>query len=154
MKIALIGMGHVGKAMRDLLRHHTELVTYDAADPVDYPTRELADCDFAVICVDTPMAKDGRCDTSHVKEAVGRLPVDTVLLKSTVPPGTTDLLVSTTGKQICFSPEYVGESSYPHPFWPADVRDVPFVILGGEPPVRQWFIDMLQPVLGPAKVYF
>ncbi len=76
-----------------------------------------------------------------------------MLLKSTVPPGTTDLLTSVTGKQICFSPEYVGESSCHHPFWPAGVRDLPFVILGGEPPVRRQFIDMLQPVLGPAKVY-
>jgi nucleotide sugar dehydrogenase len=154
MKIAIIGMGHVGTAMRDLLRHHAELVTYDAAEPVDYPTQELAACDAAIVCVGTPMAGDGRCDTSHVQEAVRRLPVGTVLLKSTVPPGTTDLLSSVTGKQICMSPEYVGQSSYPQPYWPGGVKEVPFVILGGEPPVRRRFIDMLQPVLGPAKVYF
>lgn len=154
MKIAIIGTGHVGTAMRDLLRHHADLVTYDAAEPGQYPARELAACDTAIVCVDTPMAADGSCDTSHVEEALERLPVSTVLLKSTVPPGTTDLLASATGKQICFSPEYVGESSYPHPYWPAGVTDVPFVILGGQPPVRTWFIDMLQPVLGPAKTYF
>jgi len=28
------------------------------------------------------------------------------------------------------------------------------VVLGGEPKVRRWFVDLLQPVLGPAKTYF
>jgi UDPglucose 6-dehydrogenase len=153
MKLAIIGMGHVGTAVHDLLCQHAEIIAYDAAD-MAYPECELAACEAAIICVSTPMNRDGSCDISHVKEAVGRLPVATVLLKSTVPPGTTDMLARTTGKRICFSPEYVGESSYHHPFWPAGTKDVPFVILGGEPLVRRRFIDLLQPVLGPAKVYF
>ena len=154
VRIAIIGMGHVGKAMHDLLRQHAEIVTYDASGGEDYPAQELAACDAGIICVDTPMGEDGACDTSHVHAAVGRLPVATVLLKSTVPPGTTDLLTSTTGKQICFSPEYAGESTYQHPGWPGGPRDVPFMILGGEPTARRWFIELFQPVLGPAKVYF
>jgi UDPglucose 6-dehydrogenase len=153
-RIAIIGMGHVGTAMHDLFRQHAETVTYDAVWPEDYPAQELAECDAGVICVDTPMAADGACDTSHVRAAIERIPVATVLLKSTVPPGTTDLLTRTTGKQICFSPEYVGESSYHHPFWPGGPRDVPFMILGGEPAVRRLFIELFQPVLGPSKVYF
>jgi UDPglucose 6-dehydrogenase len=153
-RIAIIGIGHVGRAMRDLFSQHAEIVTFDASGSEDYPAAELAACDAGIICVDTPMDDDGACDTSHVRDAVGRLPIDRVLLKSTVPPGTTDLLVSTLGKQICFSPEYVGESSYHHPFWPGGTRDVPFMVLGGELAVRRWFIELFQPVLGPAKVYF
>lgn len=100
------------------------------------------------------MGDGGACDTSHVRDAVERLPVSRVLLKSTVPPGTTDLLIRATGKHICFSPEYVGESNYHHAYWPNGATDVPFVILGGDPPVRRWFIELLQPVLDPAEVYF
>ncbi len=153
MRLAIIGMGHVGKQMHDLFRQHAEIITYDTAERKSYPSRELAACDAGIVCVGTPMSQDGTCDTSQVRDAVSRLPVATVLLKSTVPPGTTDLLATATGKQVCFSPEYVGESSYQHPFWPAGAKDVPFVILGGEPAVRRWFIDLFQPVLGPAKVY-
>lgn len=154
MKIAIIGTGHVGGAMLGLFREHAEIVTYDTSEPGDYPKLELATCDAGIICVDTPMGEGGACDTSHVRDAVTRLPIGTVLLKSTVPPGTTEQLARATGKQICFSPEYVGESSYHELLWPGGPRDVPFVILGGEPRVRRWFIDLLQPVLGPAKTYF
>jgi UDPglucose 6-dehydrogenase len=153
LKLAIIGMGHVGTAMHDLLRQHAEIVSYDAAKSRDYPRHELTACHAAIICVDTPMEADGACDTSQVCDAVARLPVATVLLKSTVPPGTTDLLAATTGKQICFSPEYFGESGYDQSFWRGP-KDVPFVILGGEPAVRRRFIDLLQPVLGPARAYF
>jgi hypothetical protein len=152
-RIAIIGMGHVGKAMHSLLCQQAEIVTYDAAWAVDYPARELAACDAGIICVDTPTGDGGACDATHVRDAVERLPAGAVLIKSTIPPGTTDLLASTTGKQVCFSPEYVGESTH-HPFWPGGDRDVPFMILGGGPPARRQFIDLLQPVLGPARTYF
>jgi UDPglucose 6-dehydrogenase len=154
LKIAIIGMGHVGKAMHDLFRQHAEIIPYDARGSEDYPERELASCDAAIVCVDTPTRADGSCDTSHVRDAVSRLPVTTVLLKSTVPPGTTDLLAATTGKDICFSPEYVGENPYLQTYWPGGCQDVPFLILGGEHAVRSRFIDLFQPVLGPTKIYF
>ena len=154
LRIAIIGMGHVGQAMRDLIRHRAEVISYDTRDGGNYPEHELAGCDAAIICVDTPMGADGSCDTSHVREAINSVPVATVLLKSTVPPGTTDLLASATGKHICFCPEYVGESNYHQPFWPGGPGDVPFLILGGKPGVRRRFIDLFQPILGPTKVYF
>ena len=66
LKIAIIGMGHVGQAMHDLFRHHAEIITYDTRDEGDYPEHELLGCDVAIICVDTPMGEDGSCDTSHL----------------------------------------------------------------------------------------
>jgi|HubBroStandDraft_1064217.scaffolds.fasta_scaffold169139_2 UDPglucose 6-dehydrogenase len=154
MRIGIIGMGHVGQSMSELFEHHAQIVTFDAKEDRGYPESELTTCDAVVICVDTPMGDDGECDIRKVREAVQRLPVDRVLIKSTIAPGTTDILIKTTGKQICFSPEYVGESSYYQPFWADDVRAVPFVILGGEPAARRWFLDLLLPVLGPTKAYF
>jgi nucleotide sugar dehydrogenase len=107
------------------------------------------------VCVPTPSDPDtGACDTSHVCEAIKQLPTQRILLKSTVPPGTTDELVAATGKQICFGPEYVGESSYHQPFWSHDPSEVPFAILGGDPAIRRYFIDALLPVLGPSKTFF
>jgi UDPglucose 6-dehydrogenase len=153
-RVAIIGMGHVGTAMHRLLAPHASLVTYDAAGRRDYPALDLAACDAAIICVDTPMASDESCDISHVRDAVGRVPVNVILIKSTVPPGTTDLLAAVTGKQVCFSPEYYGEPGYHHPWWPGGPHQVPFVILGGDPRTRCVLIDVLQPVLGPTVTYF
>lgn len=117
MRIGIIGMGHVGQAMSDLFDSHAELTTFDIARDDDYPNDELSRCDFAIVAVDTPPGEGGGCDVSRVRDAVEMLPVNRILLKSTVPPGTTDRLREETGKQICFSPEYVGESAYYQPFW-------------------------------------
>jgi UDPglucose 6-dehydrogenase len=154
MKIGIIGLGHVGATMRALFESHAAIVAFDQADTLPYPHDELSACDFAVICVSTPAGPDGACDTSNVIDAVKQLPTQRVLIKSTVPPGTTAELAEATGKTICFSPEYVGESTYHQPFWGESAAGVPFVILGGQPDARRYFIDSLLPVLGPSKVYF
>ncbi|MBB2749286.1 UNVERIFIED_ORG: nucleotide sugar dehydrogenase [Microbispora rosea subsp. rosea] len=153
MKIGIIGMGHVGSTMHALLANHADLITYDVADGAPYPHEELAGCDFAIVCVNTPSGPDGTCDVTCVREAIKQLPTVKVLLKSTVAPGTTDRLIAETGKEICFSPEYVGESTYYNPVC-SDAAAMPFVILGGRPATRAWFLDALLPVLGPTKIYF
>lgn len=153
MKIGIIGMGHVGHSMWSLFQHHAELVTYDQARSEEYPQQALEACDFAVVCVNTPSGSGGECDVSHVVEAVKRVPTRRILLKSTVPPGTTAQLAEATGKDICFSPEYVGESTYFNPVCD-DPRTMSFVILGGDKAVRGYFLDALLPVLGPHKTYF
>src|SRR5260370_41495289 len=99
------------------------------------------------------MGEGGACDSRKACDAVQRLPMGRVLVKSTIAPGTTDFLIKATGKQICFSPEYVGESSYYQPFWAHGSRGVPFVLLGGEPALRRSFIGLLLPRLGPPTVH-
>lgn len=153
-KLGIIGAGHVGTAMIDLFKEHTELITYDSRLDKSYPELQLAKCDAAIICVDTPAGLRGECDVRNVRDAINRLPIDRALIKSTVAPGTTDKLCEETGKQICFSPEYFGESPFNESYWASGSKDVPFVILGGTPSVRRFFIDFLSPVLGPGKTYF
>ncbi len=151
MRVGIIGLGTVGKAMSQQFSRAAEIVGFDPAVSDRYPADDLADCAFAVICVNTPMSPDGSCDTSNVEEAVRRLPVDRVLIKSTVAPGTTDRLAVETGKQICFSPEYIGETSYSP--WAGDSHGVPFVIVGGDPAARTWLMDRMTPILGPDKAF-
>jgi nucleotide sugar dehydrogenase len=154
VRIAIIGLGHVGRSVRTTFGGFAETVEYDIATHDTYPEEDLARCDFGVVCVGTPMRPDGSCDTDPVRDAVRRLPLDRVLIKSTVAPGTTDRLIAETGKTICFSPEYIGESTYYSPFHAAGPRATPFVIVGGAPEPRRAFIDDLCPVLGPEKTYF
>jgi nucleotide sugar dehydrogenase len=154
MIIGIVGMGTVGRAMRRLFDPYAEIVEFDTATSDNYPLEQLSRCDFVVICVDTPMAADGSCDTSNVDASVAAIPVDRILIKSSVAPGTTDRLVVETGKQICFSPEYVGEGTYVDTSWGQRAEDVPFLVLGGAPATRTWFLDRLVGILGPAKMYY
>jgi nucleotide sugar dehydrogenase len=137
-----------------LLEPHADIVGFDARTDEDYPMAELGECTLAIICVGTPPAPDGSCDTSNVLDAVDRIPVRDIMLKSTVPPGTTDLLIERTGKNICFSPEYFGETKFYNPFWADGPEAISFHIFGGAPHIRSRFIDFLLPVAGPNKTYF
>lgn len=154
MRVGVIGMGYVGKAFADCFASQHELVTWDSADGYPYPREQLAACDYAIVCVPTPSLDSGHSDVSAVETAIAELPCKRVLLKSTVPPGTTDRLVAMMEKQICYWPEYIGESRYYNPYFASSIEQVPFVILGGEPPIRRWFVDVLATRLGPTKMYF
>ncbi|HUS50778.1 MAG TPA: hypothetical protein VMZ91_11480 [Candidatus Paceibacterota bacterium] len=89
--------------------------------------------DFAFVCVPTPMGKDGRCDTSIVEEVVRRIKAKTIIIESTIAPGTTEKLEKETGKNILFTPEYFGETKN-HPLSSLNMRN--FFIIGGRPEVR------------------
>ncbi len=155
IRVGLIGTGYVGKAVRLLFgRPGYEVVAWDAADGTPYPREALAACDFGIVCVSTPPLPTGAADVANVVAAVETLPIERVLLKSTVPPGTTEALARRTGKQLCFWPEYIGESDYYNPNFPSRIEEVPFAIVGGEPALRSWFVDRLIEVLGPSKRYF
>jgi len=134
-KIAIIGYGVVGKGMEKLFKDRFEIEIYDPQE--FYADKEKVNkCDMAVICVPTPMGQNGYADTSIVEETVEWLETPLILIKSTIPPGTVDKLVDKTGKNINFSPEYMGESKYFTPFWkypdPEDARSHTFVIIGGQ----------------------
>jgi UDPglucose 6-dehydrogenase len=154
VQIGVIGLGRVGRSVVELFECHHDVVGWDASSAEAYPHAQLAACAFAVICVNTPTAKDGQADVASVQAAISDLPCQRVLLKSTVPPGTTAALQQRCGKSICFWPEYIGESRYYNPHFPTAIADVPFVIIGGQHDARRWFIDRLLPVLGPTKTYF
>jgi len=154
MKIGIIGMGHVGQTMAEVFGPFADLVTYDIASKEKYPYSELSDCSFAIVCVGTPMNEDGSCRTDNVIDAVSALPTDRILLRSTVPPGTTDRLILLTGKRVCFSPEYFGESSYLSNFHAAGPSQIPFMIVGGSEADRRQMITDICAILGPDKIYF
>jgi nucleotide sugar dehydrogenase len=154
VQVGVIGLGRVGRSVVELFESHHDVVGWDVSSGEPYPHAQLAACAFAVICVNTPTAEDGQADLAAVQAAISDLPCQRVLLKSTVPPGTTATLRQCYAKSICFWPEYVGESRYYNPHFPSAIADVPFVIIGGQHDARQWFIDRLLPVLGPTKTYF
>ena len=56
--------------------------------------------------------EDRSCDISQVEEGVSWLETPSILIKSSVVPGTTDYLKGKHNKRITVSPEYYGESSF------------------------------------------
>lgn len=136
MRVAIIGMGVIGQAQADLFAGH-DIVAYDPAIRHIYPAGQIAECDFAVICVGTPEREDGHADLSYVEAAAKALPDGVpVVLRSTVPPGTTDGLFKGSERFYCHAPEFMGENVLHS--WQRS-GDVPYMILGGDPEATQFF---------------
>lgn len=151
-KIGLIGYGVVGKGMERLFG------TVEAIYDINFNegTRGSVNaCDIGIVCVPTPSLPDGSCDISAVEEVVSWLETPLILIKSTVPPGTTDMLREKYGKKVLFSPEYMGESSYFTPFWkypdPAMAESHTFVIVGG--PEANEILPIFQEVMSVDTKY-
>jgi len=132
MKIKIIGYGWVGKAMHTLF---PDALIHDPALGM------IADekCDVAFICVSTPL-KDGKLDTSIVETAIEHCEEDLIICRSTVIPGTCYKLEK-LGKNICFQPEYLGETVN-HPMTDQHAR--PFIIIGGKLQNRRKVIELYQ----------
>jgi len=114
MKIAIVGYGFVGKAIKKLFADAT---VYDPAFPeISQKKAEINAADVAFICVPTPMLPDGACDTSIVEEVFAWLKTPLIIIRSTVVPGTTEKLIKKyPDKKIVFQPEFIGETAA-HPF--------------------------------------
>ncbi len=179
-KIAIIGYGYVGKAMHkifpDALIYDPTHWNEDESQCTELGRRVINEnnatlgkktavrlyAKMAIVCVPTPMNEDQNhefksVDLSIVEEVISWLNCDLILIKSTVPPGTTDRLVAETGKNICFSPEYIGEGKYQITPWnymsPDDPRLHDFMIVGGEDDAAEEILNIFTKRLGPEKTY-
>ena len=135
MKVAIIGLGWVGKAMHALFPH---AYVYDPLT-VGGKKSEVNKCDIAFVCVPTPNHKNGALDTSIVEECVSWCKCPLVVIRSTVNPGTCDYLSKRYGKRIVMQPEYLGETPG-HPMLDPKVRQ--FIILGGDRKDTRKLIDL------------
>ena len=106
-KILIVGYGVVGGNLEDEL-YAFDPDIFDKFKP-EYNTVRHQRYDIAFICVDTPCTDTYDCDISEVRNANNEHDADVYVIKSTVLPGTTDMLAKETGKHIVFSPEFYGQ---------------------------------------------
>ena len=137
MKIGIIGQGFVGTAVREGLKQHYDIHTYDLKEKCTCESiLELVDeSDVIFVCVPTPMKKDGSCDISIVEGVIDEIEdVDIsgkiVVIKSTVPPGTTERLNKKYKNiSVVFNPEFLTEANFIN-----DFRNQTRIIIGGPRP--------------------
>jgi UDPglucose 6-dehydrogenase len=124
MKIGIVGLGVVGKALKsgfERLGH--EVLVHDRK--LDTKITDLFECSVIYVCVPTPSRPDGACDTSIVDGVLGDLRgyEGDVAIKSTIPPGTTCLLWS----KHCSGPRRSYSLSHVPEFLRAACPEVDFV---------------------------
>lgn len=165
-RIAIIGQGFVGTAIREGMKHAFEVICYDKADPkvvyawgdqlprnswnTNDPIGQLIEVTDGPIfvCVPTPMKKNGAADTSIVESVVKSVVnhknykdsgAGPVIIKSTVPPGTTERLMQETGTGIIFNPEFLTEAASVD-----DFKNQDRIIIGGPRPWSNIVKNMYQ----------
>ena len=151
MKIGVIGQGFVGTAVKEGLKQYHSIQTYDLdkSKSTCKDVNELIDkSNYIFVCLPTPMKKDGSCDTSIVEGVVRDIDDSVVyrncsnrvvIIKSTVPPGTTERLNEECKHiSVIFNPEFLTEANFIEDFKTQDR-----IIIGGPRPastkVRQLF---------------
>lgn len=92
--------------------------------------------------VDTPMLESGECDLSQVKTAIDEIDSKVIILRSTVPIGTTERLCEETGKNIIFAPEFYGTTQH----CDHNTFDYSYTILGGDKKTSNKVVQLLQEV--------
>lgn len=110
--LGIIGGGLVGSALAEAFKDFVkEVKVYDKIrDRATSSRTKTVDSDFVFICVPTPMNPDGSCDITAVTEVLDELRQckRTIVLRSTVPPGTTSRLsVKYELPQLIYSPEFL-----------------------------------------------
>ena len=136
MKIGIVGQGFVGTAVNEGLKQHFKIETYDIAKTST--CKSLADLseksDVVFVCLPTPMKKDGSCHIDIVESTLLGLDVinecKTVVVKSTIPPGTTKKWNSLFANiQVVFNPEFLTEANSVE-----DFKSQNRIIIGGPRP--------------------
>jgi len=137
-KIGIIGQGFVGTAMREGLKHVFVIETYDKFK------KELSSCEslenlskkvkIMFVCLPTPMNKGGSCNLSIIESVINELDSyknnNIAVIKSTVPPGTTERLNSECENlKVVFSPEFLTEANFID-----DFKSQNRIIIGGPRP--------------------
>ena len=127
-KIGIIGVGILGGTIGKYFdSERYPVFFYDKFKKIG-SIGEVNKAEIIFICVPTPRGTDNKCDTSIVEEAVGYIgdAGKTIVIKSTVPPFTTDALQSNYSDHfLLFNPEFLkARSAY------TDFRNPTFQLVG------------------------
>ena len=113
MRIGIIGLGAVGTANKEGFEHvgHT-VVPHDII--LDTTIQDVLDTEITFLCVPTPQADDGSCNTGILESVITELSQlnykGIIAIRSTVVPGFTQRMIDTyRNLTICFVPEFLRE---------------------------------------------
>lgn len=110
MRVAVIGQGTVGGAIADDLAQRVPVVRYSLESPWNRNADQVRRCDIAIVAVPAPTTDFG-VDLTAIRSALS-LAFDIVVIKSTIPPGTTDRLQREfEDLRIVCSPEFLTAAS-------------------------------------------
>ena len=130
LKLGIIGKGFVGSAVAHGFDKDCEQVIVDPKY-TDNTIVDVLDCKLVFVCVPTPVAEDGSCDTSIVKDVLIELSMrdykGVVVVKSTIIPDYLHEFKKEFDLKIVYNPEFLTEANANE-----DFKNPPFQVFGGK----------------------
>ena len=140
-KIGIVGQGFVGTAVREGLQNYFTILTHDKNGKCSNTLEEVVTRSKVIfLCLPTPMTREGKCHTGIIESVLDQInPIcdemeyfgnerRTIILKSTIPPGTTKRFAKTYKHiEFVFNPEFLTEANAID-----DYKNQTRIILGGE----------------------
>ena len=130
--VGIIGQGYVGRAVFEKFKNFYNVNTYDIQSQLSNSDLNtiINTSEIIFICLPTPMNADGTCNIKIVEDVLEKLNKNsnaTVVLKSTVTPGSTELFNKKFNNiKIVFNPEFLTERNAIN-----DFNNQKRIILGG-----------------------
>jgi UDPglucose 6-dehydrogenase len=155
MKIGIIGQGFVGNAVYQKFKDYYDVITYDLDESKCNSTEEevISNSNIIFVCLPTPMKKDdGGCWTGIVDATLNVINTynkcKTVVVKSTVPPGTTkEWNEKYENINVVFNPEFLTEANAVK-----DYDNQNRIILGGDEDTIMDIAPIFWPVFPQATI--
>ena len=147
IKVGIIGCGFVGGALKTWIEeNNSELCECRVSDPPKGMNDDLSDIDVAFLQIHVPTEDDGTQDLALMKELIRKLPPVTVFVRTTILPGTSDMLTRETGHKDCYMPEFLTERTYI-----TDFRTQPMVFTGEVELLKKIFKGKRYAVMSPLE---
>lgn len=137
--IGIIGQGFVGNAVYQKFKKYYDVHTYDLDETKSNSTKEMVvHQKYLFLCLPTPMNKNGSCNVDIIEKELDNIDliadnqetIKTIIIKSTVPPGTTENWNEKyESLDIIFNPEFLTEANAV-----SDYENQSRIILGGVRP--------------------
>jgi len=113
IKIGIIGCGFVGGALKTWIEeNNADTCECRVRDPPKGFNDDLSDIDIAFLQIHVPTEDDGSQDLTLMKKLIRSLPDVAVFVRTTILPGTSDMLSKETGHRVCYMPEFLTERTH------------------------------------------
>ena len=152
MKIGIVGQGFVGNAVYQQFKKHYDVRVFDMR-PMERNTsfEDVARCDYVFLCLPTPMNSDGSCNIDIVEGVIKEIDeigeTKGIVVKSTIPPTTTEKWNEKYKTNIVFNPEFLTERNAV-----SDYRNQTRIILGGPRPTTTELKQVFSKVFPKADI--
>lgn len=112
INVGIIGCGFVGGALKDWLEHNNPECKLFISDPAKGYHDDMKDIDIAFLQIHVRTEDDGTQDLSLMKELISALPDVPVFVRTTILPGSSELLSKETGHHVHYMPEFLTERTH------------------------------------------